>query len=79
MDALHKNPKDPNLLVSLGVLKFVDRMYKDAEVFFMQAIKLNPTDHALWNKYGAAKANYMNIDEAVEIYRQTLELRPNLV
>jgi len=35
LDALVKNPKDKNLLVSLGILKFVDRKYKEAEVYFM--------------------------------------------
>lgn len=65
MDALVKNPRDVNLLVSLGVLKFVDRKYKAAEVYFMQAIKENPTDYSIWNKYGAAKANYHNTEEAI--------------
>lgn len=45
----------------------------------MQAIKENPTDYSIWNKYGAAKANYNNTEEAIQIYRTTLELRPNLV
>lgn len=39
LDALHKNPWDASLLVSLGVLKFVDRKYKEAETYFIQAIR----------------------------------------
>jgi len=74
MDALVKNPRDVNLLVSLGVLKFVDKKYKDAEVYFMQAIRENPTDYSTWNKYGAAKANYRNTVEAIELYRTALEI-----
>jgi len=79
IDALAWNPWDVNLLVSLGVLKFVDRRYKEAEVYFMQAIWENPTDYSIWNKYGAAMANYGNTEEAIQIYSTTLEIRPNLV
>jgi len=79
MDALVKNPWDVNLLVSLGVLKFVDWKYKEAEVYFMQAIWECPTDYSTWNKYGAAKANYWNTVEAIELYWTALEIRPNLV
>jgi len=31
-----------------------------AKGYFEDAIKENPTDHSLWNKYGAALAN--NLD-----------------
>ena len=38
-----------------------------------------PTDHALWNKYGAAMANNFEADEAINAYKQALEIKPNLV
>mmetsp|Transcript_18064 Transcript_18064/g.30816 ORF Transcript_18064/g.30816 Transcript_18064/m.30816 type:complete len:90 (-) Transcript_18064:238-507(-) len=43
------------------------------------AIKENPLDHSVWNKYGAALANSNRTDEAMDAYTQALELRPNYV
>lgn len=46
---------------------------------FISAIKENPTDHTLWNKYGACMSNNMNIPQAIQAYEQALDLRPNYV
>ena len=46
---------------------------------FVTAIKENPTDHTLWNKFGACMSNNMNIPQAIQAYEQALDLRPNYV
>jgi len=48
---------DPNLYVSLGVLCFVQKAFKKAISYFEHAVQLNPLDHVLWNRLGAAHAN----------------------
>ena len=55
------------------------RKFEEAELHFKDAIRENPTDHTLWNKYGAALANNMNVERAIEIYQTALDLRPNYV
>ena len=51
------NQTDPNLLVCAGITSFQERNFSQAAYMFKQAIKQNPTDHSLWNKYGAALTN----------------------
>lgn len=46
---------------------------------FSKAIKENPTDHSIWNKYGAAMSNSMKPQEAISAYQQALDLRPNYI
>lgn len=43
------------------------------------AIKENPIDHSIWNKYGAALANSLKSEEAMLAYKSAVELRPNYV
>ena len=50
-----------------------------ASIYFEKAIKENPMDHSVWNKYGAALANNMKTEEASLAYKQALDLRPNYV
>ena len=59
------NPKDSNISLALGVLSFIQRNFTQAAEHFKQGIKENPTDHTLWNKYGAALANNMQVDKAI--------------
>ena len=73
------NPKDSNISLALGVLSFIQRNFTQAAEHFKQGIKENPTDHTLWNKYGAALANNMQVDKAIQAYHQALEIRPNYV
>lgn len=47
-------PSDHNIYLALGVLNFMRYSYEDAQQNFKTAVKLNPTDATLWNKYGAA-------------------------
>ena len=50
-------PLDTHVLTALGVLQFIRRDFDKAAVYFERAIKENPIDHSVWNKYGAALAN----------------------
>ena len=68
MEALSRNTKDGTLLNALGVLKYLDRDYKTAEVYWIQAMRENPTDHQLWNRIGACKHNLGFYDEAIPFY-----------
>lgn len=79
MQAFQLKPHDANVLLAMGVLSFLDRNYLQAQKYFEAAIKENPSDHTLWNKYGAALANNLEIPEAIDAYAQALELRPNYV
>ena len=45
--------------MALGILNFIDRNYDGAAAMFQTAIKENPTDHTLWNKFGACCSNNM--------------------
>jgi Flp pilus assembly protein TadD len=54
--------------LALGVLSFIQRNFPEAAHFFEAGIRENPTDHTLWNKYGAAMANSQNIPAALKIY-----------
>lgn len=60
---------DPNVFLALGVLSFIQRNYKLATNYFETAIKLNPTDHTLWNKYGAALANSLETERGIQMYQ----------
>jgi len=66
-------------LTALGVLQFIRRDFQKATIYFERAIKENPIDHSVWNKYGAALANNMKSEEAIAAYKQALDLRPNYV
>lgn len=77
--ALEQKPGDAQVLLALGVLQFIERDYIKAAVFFEQAIREDPTNHSLWNKYGAALAQNLKTTESVEAYQQALDLRPNYV
>jgi len=64
LQAHELKPKDSNVALALGVLSFIQRNFKEAARFFEDGIRENPTDHTLWNKYGAACANDLNIQKA---------------
>ena len=79
IEAHRLKPKDTHVALALGVLSFIQRNFADAARFFEDGIRENPTDHTLWNKYGAAMANNLDIQSALKIYHQALDLRPNYV
>lgn len=61
---LMMNPEDHNLLVCTGITFFQERDFDRAASYFKLAIKQNPTDYSLWNKYGAAMTNNFKREEA---------------
>jgi peroxin-5 len=70
---------DTQVLTALGVLQFIRRDFGAATRYFEEAIKENPIDHSVWNKYGAALANDNKTEEAEQAYKLALDLRPNYV
>lgn len=77
--ANEKNPDDVEVLVCLGVIAFGEREYNLAAEYFGAAAHENPNDYNLWNKYGAALANFLSTEKALAVYDHTLKLRPSLV
>lgn len=67
------------MMNALGVIQFIRRDFDKATKYFEMAIKENPMDHSVWNKYGAALANSLKTEEAMNAYRQAIDLRPNYV
>lgn len=57
LEAHFLKPKDTHVALALGVLSFIKRDFGEAAKFFEDGIRENPSDHTLWNKYGAAMAN----------------------
>lgn len=78
-EAHRLKPQDTQVLLALGVLKFIQRDFVGARNYFGIAIRENPTDHSLWNKFGAAMSNNLDIKKAIEAYELALDLRPNYV
>ena len=78
-EASSLKPRDTQVLTALGVLRFIRKDFQKAAVYFEKAIKENPFDHSVWNKYGAALGNSNKIEEATQAYKQALDLRPNYV
>jgi Flp pilus assembly protein TadD len=72
-------PSDSQVLLALGILNFIGRNYVEASECFVLGIKENPTDHSMWNKFGACMSNNMDLQQAVAAYEQALDLRPNYV
>lgn len=47
------------------MIQFIRRDFVKATTYFENALKENPIDHSVWNKYGAALANSMRTNEAI--------------
>jgi len=73
------DPRDPDLLMSLAVMYFINRDYKQSVLLFNESLKFNPESYSLWNKLGATLAHLGRIDEAIDAYHRALELKPNFV
>lgn len=65
--------------MALGIVNFIQTDYLKAADFYALAIKHNPTDHTLWNKYGACMSNTLYSMRAIKAYEVALDLRPNYV
>ena len=74
-----QNPADVQVLLSLGVLMFLQRDFQQAKQYFKMAIKEDPMNHSLWNKYGAACAQLLQNEQSVQAYKLAIDLRPNYV
>ena len=77
--AHRQNPADTQVLLSLGVLMFLQRDFAMAKLYFAKAIKEDPLSHSLWNKYGAACAQLLETDKSIQAYKLAIDLRPNYV
>ena len=65
--------------MSLAVLYFISREYKQSVLLFNESLKFNPESYSLWNKLGATLAHLGRVDEAIDAYHRALELKPNFV
>ena len=79
MAAHQQNPQDASVLLALGTLMFLQRDFAQAKVYFATAIREEPLNHSLWNKYGAACAQLLQTDESIRAYKLAIDLRPNYV
>lgn len=77
--ALEKGPATPDLLQALGVVSFIDRDYDFALKSFQKSLNLDPSNHLMWNKFGAALIHVSQPELARKAYQQALELKPNYV
>lgn len=58
---------------------FLQRDFASAQAYFATAIKEEPLNHSLWNKYGAACAQLLQTEESIKAYKLAIDLRPNYV
>ena len=58
---------------------FLQRDFEKAKLYFKNAIKEDPLNHSLWNKYGAACAQLLETPQSIQAYKLAIDLRPNYV
>jgi len=65
--------------IGLGVLFNIAHEYDKAIDCFKTSLHVKPDSALLWNKLGATLANSGRSAEAIEAYRNALELRPGFI
>ena len=74
---VQQNRGDINWFLASGVANYLCREYEEAATLFKQATLMDPNDHFLWNKVGAALTQMKDLDGAQTAYHKALDLRPN--
>ncbi|QRV94811.1 peroxisomal targeting signal receptor [Ceratobasidium sp. AG-Ba] len=69
-------PVDADLQSGLGTLYYANAEYDKAADCFAAALGVRPKDYLLWNRYGSCLSNSNHPAEALDAYREALQLRP---
>ncbi|KAL6047931.1 PhzF family phenazine biosynthesis protein [Balamuthia mandrillaris] len=78
-EIIEEHPDDVEVRITLGVLETASFDFTKAIQHYEQALKVDPTNYALWNKLGATRANSALALHACHAYQEALRLRPGYV
>jgi tetratricopeptide (TPR) repeat protein len=75
--ALENYPNDAHALGMLGVVLDAEKKYKDAEVYYAEALRLDPQSASLWNNFGNHYLTIRDIARAHRAYLRVISLDPH--
>ncbi|KAL6059962.1 hypothetical protein QOT17_013826 [Balamuthia mandrillaris] len=78
-DIIKEHPDDVEVRVILAMMEMGSWNYAGAIPHLEHAVKHDPTNHALWHKLGATRANAQLLLDACHAYQEALHLRPKYV